>query len=192
MKFLLPMALIVLAVDLNTAWAQDFDWLQSLGWGQDFDNDFHLRLKKVCPQGDVLSDVYSIHHKVYQDRRSRLTCRPVPSGAAPGNCTWTRRYVNEWDGPVLFMCPANKVLAGIDSKFDTLVSDRRFKFQCCEYPGYKTSECQLTGYLNDWQDEMSYSASNDAVLTGWFSYHDNGFEDRRHKLVECLFSEKAI
>ncbi|KAK3767606.1 hypothetical protein RRG08_003867 [Elysia crispata] len=177
MKILLSLALLVLVVGLNTAWAKTFD------------NKYTKSLKKECPVGEVLSDVYSIHSNDYEDRKSRLSCRPVPSGAAPGNCTWTKSYINEYDAPVFFMCPPNEVLAGIESKFNDVDSDRRFKFQCCQYPGYKTSECELTGYLNDFDEVVKYKASNDVVLTGWFSYHDNGFEDRRHKLVECLLSE---
>lgn len=45
-------------------------------------------------------------------------------------------YVNDFDQPLVFQCPHGGVLDGVSSYHDNHREDRRFKFYCCEKPGY--------------------------------------------------------
>ena len=50
-------------------------------------------------------------------------------------------YVNEWDLPMNFMCPANQYIAGVESDHDNGREDRRWKFTCCGIPNHITLSC---------------------------------------------------
>lgn len=45
-------------------------------------------------------------------------------------------YVNDFDKPVVFQCPNGGVMDGVHSYHDNGAEDRRFRFYCCEKPGY--------------------------------------------------------
>ncbi|KAK3767600.1 hypothetical protein RRG08_003861 [Elysia crispata] len=144
---------------------------------------------KECPLGEVVSKVYSEHDNDGEDRIPHIDCRPAPLGWNPETCSWTNGFENDWDKPLSYTCPTNWALAGVASLFSNNYDDRIFRFQCCEFKGLKTSECEMTDYLNDWEGVLDYTAPNGTVIAGWFSEHMDGYEDRRHKLLECLFSE---
>lgn len=45
-------------------------------------------------------------------------------------------YVNDFDQPVVFQCPNGGVMDGVHSYHYNGAEDRRFRFYCCEKPGY--------------------------------------------------------
>merc|ERR1712212_1394394 len=45
--------------------------------------------------------------------------------------------------------------------------------------------CQITGYVNNWDAYMNYVVPNGYVMSGAFSHHDNGKEDRLWKFIVC-------
>ncbi|KAK3740219.1 hypothetical protein RRG08_054241 [Elysia crispata] len=157
---------------------------------EEFDNEWDGELSFECPSGEVLTSVYSVHDNHREDRRWRLGCKKAPSGANPTTCSWTDDYINAFDEPISFLCPANYVLTGINSIHSNAAEDRRMKLKCCTKSGYKTSNCELTPYLNGWDAVLDYTVPNGRVITGWFSVHDNGKEDRRHKLIVCTYKSK--
>ncbi|GFR61598.1 hemagglutinin/amebocyte aggregation factor [Elysia marginata] len=153
-----------------------------------FVNNWDQPLLYACHGGQVLRSVYSIHNNGAEDRRWRFSCGAAPSSASPNNCFWTD-YVNTWDEPVSFMCPANNVIAGIQSYHNNGAEDRRTKFKCCSQSGYKTYSCSLTSYLQEFDRPLDYTVPNDKVLAGWASVHSNGAEDRRHKMLVCSYGQ---
>ncbi|GFR61561.1 hemagglutinin/amebocyte aggregation factor [Elysia marginata] len=168
--------LLSLAVVLSVTWADD-----------QFDNAWDGPLNFECPAGEFISSVYSVHNNQREDRRWRLGCSAAPYGAIMPKCSWTEDYVNSWDEPISFMCPTDYAVAGIQSYHDNRFEDRRMKFKCCKPLAYKTLSCTLTPYLNEFDGELNYTVPNLRVLTGWFSVHQNRQEDRRHKMLTCLY-----
>merc|ERR1712219_105311 len=45
--------------------------------------------------------------------------------------------------------------------------------------------CYMTNWINNWDARMTYNVPSGWVLSGFFSIHDNGREDRRWKAVIC-------
>ncbi|GFR94782.1 hemagglutinin/amebocyte aggregation factor [Elysia marginata] len=153
----------------------------------EFNNEWDQPLNFECPEGKVIKSVYSIHDNGREDRRFKLVCGKAPSDAEPKQCEWTSDYVNEWDQPVMFLCPANYLVAGIYSVHDNSREDRRMKFKCCRQPGIKTKSCQMSDFLNSWDQPLDYTVGSGRALVGWMSRHDNSKEDRIHKMVDCLY-----
>ena len=140
-----------------------------------------------CTNGKILKSVQSIHSNGAEDRRWQFTCGSAPSNASPNSCYWTSSYVNTWDEPISFMCAADHVITGVSSYHSNGAEDRRYKFKCCKHQGYKTYSCSLTSYLNNWDARLSYSVPAGKVIAGWASWHSNGSEDRRHKMLTCSY-----
>ncbi|RUS79425.1 hypothetical protein EGW08_012802 [Elysia chlorotica] len=154
---------------------------------EEFANDWDAELNFECPAGQFISSVYSVHNNVKEDRRWRFGCQQPPYGAFRTACTWTADYVNNWDEAVSFMCPAHYAIAGVQSVNSNAHEDRRMKFKCCKPYGYKTLGCELTPFLNDFDAELNFTMPNNKILAGWFSLHSNKYEDRRHKMLSCIY-----
>lgn len=88
------------------------------------------------------------------------------------SCYWTG-YINGFDEPIAFTCPANYYMGGISSYHDNRSEDRRFNVQCCYPYGMASHECAITGYVNWWDSYVDYSAPSDHIFTGFASVHDN-------------------
>ena len=54
-------------------------------------------------------------------------------------CYFYVEYVNDFDAPVAFQCPNGGALDGVGSYHDNGPEDRRFRFYCCEKPGFVTA-----------------------------------------------------
>ncbi|GFS18744.1 hemagglutinin/amebocyte aggregation factor-like [Elysia marginata] len=176
-KFFTPALVAALAAVLVNACAVD----------PDFHNDWHEELNFECPSTEVIGSIYSVHSNKHDDRKFRFTCNPPPSSATPGDCAWTDELVNNWVEPVMYACPRNMVLAGVKSYFRTKSEDRRMHFKCCKDSNVRTMSCDLTEYLNDWDEELAYNVPHGQVLIGWFSAFSEKKGDRRHKMLECRY-----
>ena len=117
--------------------------------------------------------VSSVHSNYHEDRSWNWECRDVVSGGSTEGCSQTADYVNEWDLPMNFMCPANKYVAGVESYHDNGREDRRWKFTCCAIKDHITISCRQTDYVNEWDEAMNFQANPGEVITGVYSYHDN-------------------
>ena len=160
----------------------------AVGAASAYDNDWDEPLLKDCPSGQVISTIDSVHFNPKEDRRWRINCKPAPSGATPTSCYWTG-YVNNFDEPISFMCPADYAISGIQSYHSNRHEDRRIRFKCCKQQGYKTYSCALTSYLNNYDAKLNYDLSQGQVLAGWVSIHSNRAEDRRHKMLVCSYGK---
>ena len=142
---------------------------------EQYQNLFDHRLHKVCHGLQGMYKVSSVHSNHHEDRSWSWECRNVVSGGHVTGC-FTTGYANEFDLPMNFMCPPNKYISGVESYHDNGREDRRWKFTCCGIYGRITASCRQTGYVNDWDAPMNFQAGYGEVITGVFSYHDNGRE----------------
>ena len=84
--------------------------------------------------------------------------------------------MNNWDGVLSYTCPSQKIITGFDSYHDNGKEDRRWRVQC-KSSYKKHTGCSWTGYVNNWDAYMDYKLTNlNQVITGVYSYHDNGKE----------------
>ena len=137
----------------------------------EYDNEYDQILRVTCEEGEGFYAVQSTHDNAREDRRWNWECRTVHS--SPQYCHW-HQAVNEFDGPMIFMCNENEYLAGVESIHDNYHEDRRWSFYCCTSSGYTTKSCSITSrFQNGLDGNMDFSARPDYFLTGAFSYHDN-------------------
>ncbi|XP_046564855.1 hemagglutinin/amebocyte aggregation factor-like [Haliotis rubra] len=151
-------------------------------WINQFDEPFTF----TCPAETSLIHVVSSHDNYHQDRVWEFSCRAPPHHDAKMiNCEWTGKYQNEFDQPLTFQCARDGLIAGISSVRNDYHEDRRFKFYCCEVPGYIPGSCYFTPYVNNLNEHMDYVVPGGKVMRGIDSYHDNHKEDRRFKFEIC-------
>ena len=138
-------------------------------------NSFDNQLYVSCNGLEGMYKVSSVHSNHHEDRTWNWECRNVVGHGYSTGCHQTD-YVNDWDMPMFFMCPANTYITVVDSYHDNGREDRRWKFRCCGVQGHVTTSCRHTGYLNDWDGPLNFQADSDELITGVYSYHDNGKE----------------
>ncbi|KAK3802006.1 hypothetical protein RRG08_064600 [Elysia crispata] len=172
------LVLLVLALGVDLAWT----------YTGHYENEFDKELNFQCPEGQLLSYLYSIHGNYHEDRRWRFGCRSANYGTVSSSCQWTPDYVNNYDGAVNYLCPANMALAGVHSVHSNYYDDRRMKFKCCGHSGFKADSCEMTPSLNKFDRELKYNVPSGRVIAGWVSVHFKKFEDRRHFMIVCSYS----
>ena len=133
-------------------------------------NGWDRSLKVECPSGRAFYRVKSQHSNGREDRQWEWLCGSVLGTV--GKCVWSG-YVNDWDAPLMYMCPTNYLLTGVSSYHDNRREDRRWKFRCCRFSGRSPYNCAVSGWVNGWDGKMDYRTPNGAYLNGAFSYNDN-------------------
>ncbi|XP_046350165.2 hemagglutinin/amebocyte aggregation factor-like [Haliotis rufescens] len=151
-----------------------------------FVNDWDQSFKRQCPSGTSLSSIYSEHSNYREDRRWSLACART---GATASCAWSPSqsdsYANNYDELLLFQCPDQGVITGIDSRHSNSREDRQFKFRCCTIPDVMLTECTYTAWQNDYDKTMDFKVPAGKVLRGAFSLHNNKKEDRRWIFTVC-------
>lgn len=171
------------------------------GYWDDFRNDTNgiqwrptnlVPLREAGPMGDRVQN---------QDYRNLAACNGSSDRVLTTAGCWqndfhlwpTSQATSSYDAPLLFECSEgplyassdnSKAITGIYSVHSNDKEDRIWTFSTTELSG-GTSECEWTGYLNDWDGPLSYLAPDDYFISGFASYHDNGREDRRWKVKIC-------
>ncbi|KAM4748684.1 hemagglutinin/amebocyte aggregation factor-like [Rhinophrynus dorsalis] len=110
--------------------------------------------------------------------------------AAPEGIVKNTRWVNDYDQPLFFTCPSFQSISLILSVHDNDREDRVWDFSC-QNTFSQFSSCSWTGFVNDFDQELSYVCPFGSVLSGLDSYHDNKREDRRWKFY-CCQGEVAV
>ncbi|GFS26647.1 hemagglutinin/amebocyte aggregation factor-like [Elysia marginata] len=152
----------------------------------EFDNNWKGPLDFECPEGQVITSVYSIYGDSYHDRRFKFGCRAPVEGAVADFCRWAS-YVSFLTEPVRFACPQNFAIAGVSSSFHFV--DRRWRFKCCRDHDYIENPCALTAYVNYFDQVMNFTASDSEVIRGWMSWYDFLAEDRCHRFLTCTIKK---
>ena len=98
-------------------------------WINGYDGELTYR----CPEHSFFAGYESIYSTWHKDRRTQLRCC-TNGRSKQRNCYWTD-WVNDWDGLLEFILPANsgKALAGWHSVHHNWFEDRRHKFLVCSY-----------------------------------------------------------
>ncbi|KAM4748683.1 hemagglutinin/amebocyte aggregation factor-like [Rhinophrynus dorsalis] len=110
--------------------------------------------------------------------------------AAPEGLFRNTRWINSYDKPLNFQCQNHQSINLIISIHDNEKEDRLWDFGC-QNTFSQPASCSWTGYLNDFDEELSYVCPFGSVLSGFDSYHDNNKEDRRWKFY-CCQGEVAV
>ncbi|KAH9492207.1 hypothetical protein Btru_026558 [Bulinus truncatus] len=165
------LSLITLAVIVPTA------CVVSAGYINDWDQPFNFR----CPDGQVISYISSVHDNRREDRRWEFLCRTV---ASTYSCT-DSGYVNNFDEPLVFTCPGDKVMIGVHGYHSNRHEDRRFGFHCCDLLNRRPRDCYTTDYVNNWDGKLTLAVPEGRVVKGAFSTHNNRREDRRWRYQIC-------
>ncbi|XP_025109656.1 dermatopontin-like [Pomacea canaliculata] len=102
-------------------------------------------------------------------------------------------YVNEYDQPFTFKCPASRVLSSIASVNHNYYEDRIWDFGCTIHPlEASITDCEWTStYANEFKEAMVFQCTGEGFITGVESYHDNRYEDRRFKF-QCCQSPRTV
>ncbi|GFR69607.1 dermatopontin [Elysia marginata] len=105
--------LVLLAVFTGDGVSPVSDWAPGQrvshvsAWGESFSFD--------CPYGQVIRSVHSVYSSEHKDRQWSFSCGPAPHGVSPDICKFARGYVNTWAEPIIFSCPADRLLSGVES-----------------------------------------------------------------------------
>ena len=155
-----------------------------------FLNEYDRPLAFSCPSGQVIKSINSIHHNYFEDRIWKFTCGFPYKNIPVTNCQWTPDYINAFQQPLSYSCPADSILAGVQSYHENKYEDRRWKFLCCSQPKveFHTYSCSITDWLNKMDQPLNYAVpQNYDVITGWFSLFNDYTKDRIHKMMVCKF-----
>jgi len=101
-------------------------------------------------------------------------------------------WQNNWDRPHNFQCSGGQYIYRIRSYHHNHYEDRRWLAYCTRVSGIKADRsCAWTGWVNSWDGILSYTCPAGKVITGMYSQHDNGREDRLFKFKCCsVYSER--
>ncbi|XP_067906789.1 hemagglutinin/amebocyte aggregation factor-like isoform X2 [Heterodontus francisci] len=97
----------------------------------------------------------------------------------PGN-----RWVNEFDGKLFYTCPTSDTIASISSQHHSYYEDRLWDFQC-KTTFSELPTCAWTNYVNNFDEEFTFTCPFSSIISGMESYHHNKHEDRRWKFYCC-------
>lgn len=136
------------------------------------------------PQGDVdflcpaerqaLTGVASVFVESAEDRRWQLTCG-TGGGLANVSATCTLQpAVHQLEGVILYSCPDEGYLGGLQSSFSVQSRDRVWRPYCCQRPHSSLIRCeQQAGWQNPLRGDLNVSLTSPFVFTGIVSHFDN-------------------
>ncbi|KAL2102502.1 hypothetical protein ACEWY4_001670 [Coilia grayii] len=117
--------------------------------------------------------ISSYHSNYYEDRLFSIDCKSTFSSSS--TCTGSG-WVNNFDGPLYYVCPSNYVVSGIASYHLNYYQDRRFYIRCCRAPGYYHHSCRWTPWVNYYDEYFNWYVPNYNYLAGIYSVHSNSHE----------------
>ncbi|XP_059154333.1 dermatopontin-like [Physella acuta] len=98
--------------------------------------------------------------------------------------------VNYWDQPFDFKCPLGQAISYISSEHSDYFEDRRWEFHC--RPVGETRVCEESGYVNEFDQLLTYVCPDNKVMTGVSSYHSDYYEDRRFQFQCCSVTGRNL
>jgi len=128
---------------------------------------------------------------------TRLPTRPpTPATRAPivsfGH-TNGASGTNHWDAAYKFDCPANQAITKMTSSHSNHREDRKWHFTCnaiVNSGGHATLSNDRWGGFNGWDGTQNQACGTNEVMTGIWSDHSNGAEDRRYR-IKCSRINRA-
>merc|ERR1712189_150056 len=98
---------------------------------------------------------------------------------------WNANYINNHGDSMFYSCGGASYVSGFESIHSNWYEDRRWKVKCCSGTGTCLTECDFTGYINGWEEDMDYRVPNGHVIKTVKSEHSSWYEDRRWKFESC-------
>ena len=132
-------------------------------------NGFDRPLRLHCSKAHAIKRIQSSYSSGHRDRRFNFICSRYGNPSKCSDCTTTPQYVNNYRKPILFNCPANQVVAGVESVHNNSPEDRVWKFRCCSSSGHVTTNCELTNYINNLHGNFDYTVPGSKVVVGMYS-----------------------
>jgi len=151
-------------------------------------NDWDAVFSFTCGANAAISGFQSEHDNRREDRRWKIQCCRTNKMLRDMGLTG---YLNNWDGVLDFTCADDEVLIGVYSVHDNHREDRRWKARCAQLRPMSdfVITYQLSNWENRWDDALEFDAGREGMITGLYSVHDNGREDRRWKFMYGSASE---
>jgi hypothetical protein len=153
------------------------------GW-----SDWDAGMNHVCSGAQAVTQLVSKHDNGREDRVWKLGCSGLCTGELSGHY-WSS-WANSWDGTLEYTCPTDYLVVGLQSVHDNGKEDRRWAINCASTPprwvngrarGANVDQGSWSDWINGWDGAMDYSCPAEQVLTGVYSVHHNGYEDRLWK-----------
>ena len=101
---------------------------------------------------------------------------------------WQNNYVAELN----VNCSDTAAIYSVRSQHSDEDQDRQWLWECRDVVDTVFDDCELTEYLNGFDQPIYFQCDHDYVLTGVYSYYDNGTEDRRWKAKCCKSSDHFV
>ncbi|XP_054483183.1 zinc metalloproteinase nas-33-like [Anoplopoma fimbria] len=129
---------------------------------QDYDNSLRGILRHACPDNQVVSQIKSSYSSTEQDRQWKIECKAFNNTS---DCSWSS-YQDASEKELSYNCPANHVVAGVYSDYNSQQGGRRWKFLCCSSPNLITFECRKTPMVNYLSEDFNWQLPAGHFLTG--------------------------
>lgn len=132
----------------------------------------------LCPADrQALTGVASVFIESAYDRRWQLTCG-TGGGLANVSATCTLQpAVHQLEAIILYSCPDDGYLGGLQSSYSVQSRDRLWRPYCCERPHSSLISCEeQAGWQNLLRGDLNVSLSSPFVFTGIVSHFDNLIE----------------
>ncbi|XP_075458756.1 hemagglutinin/amebocyte aggregation factor-like [Ascaphus truei] len=108
----------------------------------------------------------------------------LPENASGDGSTNDKRWVNNYNQTLHFVCPGHQSISLIISEHQDGYKDRLWDLGC-KKTFSKLSLCYWTDYVNKFDRNFDFSCPFGTAITGMDSYYDNKKEDRRWKYFCC-------
>ena len=105
-------------------------------------------------------------------------------GGCSGGC-----LQNCYDGALNVQCNSRSAFYRVRSYHKNCREDRIWQWYCRTIAKNSFSYCIWYWYQNDWDQPLMFRCPANYVMTGVYSYHDNGKEDRRWRF-KCCYASK--
>jgi len=135
-----------------------------------------------CPAFHAITGFFSRFSRQAGDRQWAIRCCKI-SNARLEDKAFTKD-LNSAGGNLDFSCAIDEVLVGLKSVFSRKSRDRVWQAQCARLAAYNAIvlNSQLSTWLNDWDLKLHFGGEKNIAITGLYSVHHNGPEDRRWKV----------
>ena len=110
----------------------------------------------------------------------------VENTLANSKVRYRRSYNNDFDGNLYRVCDGGFAMYRVESHHNNRREDRQWRWSCrYVVPHYSPQTCRWTGYVNDYDDPMSFTCGSNEYISGVQSHHHNRHEDRRWNFYCC-------
>ena len=154
----------------------------------DYDGDLEFDALKENGRQGAISGISSKYNNRHKDRRFRFKV----TGPSVKTRVYQGKYGDEhdFDQESYVHCPLHYALTYIASKHNNRKEDRKWEYRCAKFEGWKVDHCTWTpSWVNQYEKPFDFECSENEVIAGMVSKHDNHHEDRRFQFQCCKMSK---